>query len=90
MDHNFTRLLKKWLETAPEERDYTVGALYVLKLSGNHILYTNLITNIGSRHADIEYQIQKYYNFRVADLTHEEVEELQKEVGQWRKRSWWA
>ena len=80
MDHNFTRLLKKWLETSPEKRDYTVGALYVLKLSGNHILYTNLITNIGSRHADIEYQIQKYYNFRVADLTHEEVEELQKEV----------
>ena len=54
MDHNFTRLLKKWLETAPEERDYTVGALYVLKLSGNQILYTNLIANIGKRHADIE------------------------------------
>lgn len=80
MDHNFTRLLKQWLETAPEERDYTVGALYVLKLSGNQILYTNLVANIGKRHADIEYQIQKYYNFRVADLTHEEVEELQKEV----------
>ena len=80
MDHNFTRLLKKWLETAPEERDYTVGALYLLKLSGNKIMYANIVANIDRRHEIVEYQLQKYYNFRVKELTHAQVEEMQQKV----------
>ena len=34
MDHKFTEQIKQWLETSEAERDYTVGALYLLKLSG--------------------------------------------------------
>ncbi len=80
MDNKFTRLIKAWLETPSDERDYAVGALYLLKLSGNQIMYRNLIANPKGKAEFIEYQIRKYYNFRVQALTHEEVEEMQKQV----------
>lgn len=39
MDHKFTEQIRQWLETPEDERDYSVGALYLLKLSGNQIMY---------------------------------------------------
>ena len=80
MDHKFTELIKKWLETPEDERDYTVGALYLLKLSGNQILYKNIVAALDKRHDVIEYQLQKYYNFRVKALTHAQVEEMSAQV----------
>lgn len=80
MDHKFTEQIKAWLETPAAERDYTVGALYLLKLSGNKIMYMNLVAALDRRHDVIEYQLQKYYNFRVAALTHAQVEEMQLQV----------
>lgn len=35
MDNNFTEQIRLWLETPEAERDYTVGTLFLLKLSGN-------------------------------------------------------
>ncbi len=80
MDHKFTELIKQWLETPKAERDYTIGALYLLKLSGNQIMYRNIISQIDRRHDFIEYQLQKYYNFRVQALTHAQVEEMSAQV----------
>ena len=80
MDHKFTEQIKQWLETPEAERDYTVGALYLLKLSGNQILYKNIVAALDKRHDVIEYQLQKYYNFRVKALTHAQVEEMSAQV----------
>lgn len=80
MDHKFTQQIRKWLEQPHDERDYSVGALYLLKLSGNQIMYRNLIANPSAKADFIEYQIQKYYNFRVQALTHEQVEEMAAQV----------
>ena len=80
MDHKFTEQIKQWLETPEAERDYTVGALYLLKLSGNKIMYMNLVANLDRRHDFVEYQLQKYYNFRVQALTHAQVEEMAVQV----------
>ena len=79
-DNKFTELIKQWLETPTDERDYAVGALYLLKLSGNQIMYRNIMANPGRKAEFIEYQIRKYYNFRVQALTHAQVEEMQKQV----------
>lgn len=76
MDAKFTELLKDWLEKPSEERDYTVGALYILQLTGNKILYTNLIAQLPKSKEAIEYQVQKHYNFRVLDLTRQQVDEM--------------
>lgn len=80
MDHKFTELIKQWLETPSNQRDYSVGALYLLKLSGNHIMYRNIVAQLDRRHDFVDYQIQKYYNFRVQALTHAQVEEMQQQV----------
>ena len=45
MDHKFTQQIKEWLEQHHDERDYAAGALFLLKLSGNQIMYRNLIAN---------------------------------------------
>lgn len=80
MDHKFTEQIKQWLETPESERDYAVGALYLLKLSGNQIFYKNIVAALDKRHDVIEYQLQKYYNFRVKALTHAQVEEMSAQV----------
>lgn len=80
MDHKFTQQIKEWLEQHPDERDYAAGALFLLKLSGNQIMYRNLIANPSAKADFIEYQIQKYYNFRVQALTHAQVEEMAEQV----------
>ena len=80
MDNKFTEQIRQWLETHEDERDYAVGALYLLKLSGNQILYKNIVAALDRRHDVIEYQLQKYYNFRVQALTHAQVEEMAAQV----------
>ena len=80
MDHKFTEQIKQWLDTAEAERDYTVGALYLLKLSGNRIMYLNTVAQLDRKHQFVEYQLQKYYNFRVQALTHAQVEEMSAKV----------
>ena len=80
MDNKFTELIKQWLETPSNQRDYSIGALYLLKLSGNQIMYKNIISQIDRRHDVVDYQLQKYYNFRVKALTHAQVEEMSAQV----------
>jgi hypothetical protein len=80
MDNKFTELLKSWLETPEDERDYSVGALYLLKLTGNQIMYRNLVVNLNARKEFIAYELTKRYNFRLAQLTHEQVEAMAQEV----------
>lgn len=81
MDANFTKQIQDWLNAKPDERDYSVGALYLLKLSGNRIMYRNLVARDTPQTREyIGYQLQKYYNFRVADLTHKEVAAMDAQV----------
>ena len=81
LDRNFTKLIQEWPNAKPEERDYSVGALYLLKLSGNKIMYQNLVARDSVQTREfIEYQLNKYLNFRLAALTHAEVEEMSVKV----------
>lgn len=80
MDNKFTELIGQWLQTPEAERDYSVGALYLLKLSGNQIMYRNIVAQLDRRHDVVDYQLQKYYNFRVQALTHAQVEEMAAQV----------
>ena len=36
-DNKFTELIQQWLETPTDERDYAVGALYLLKLLSSEL-----------------------------------------------------
>ena len=80
MDHNFTQKVQDWLNTPANQRNLDQGALYLLQLSGNRILYRNIMAN-PKRHAeDIEYQLNKYLKYRLQALTHEQVEQMQQQV----------
>lgn len=78
MNNDFTLKLKDWLETEPDKRDYAKGALLLLQLNGNQIMYRNLCRKLDKD--VIVYNIQKYYNFRVKQLTHEQVSQMQEKV----------
>lgn len=80
MDAKFTERLEKWLDTPQEERDYADGAMLMLQLSGNKIMYRNVMANLDRKHDYIEYQLRKYYGFRIQELTHNEVKAMEKEV----------
>ena len=80
MDHKFTEQVGQWLNSHEDERDYKAGALLLLKLSGHQIMYLNNLRNPEGRREFIAYQIQKYYNFRVQQLTHDQVEEMAAQV----------
>lgn len=86
IDHDFTEKIQQWLETAHEERDYEQGALYLLKLNGNQIMYRNLMANPRGKAEFIEYHLRKHFNFRVKELTHAQVVQMDKQVEQIEKK----
>ncbi len=80
MNHQFTAEIQAWLATPDEEKDYEKGALYFLQLSNNKIMYRTISSNPKKYAKHIIYQIQKYVNFRVQQLTHDQVEDMQRQV----------
>lgn len=80
MDKQFTLKLQEWMNTPAEERDYEQGALFLLQLTNNKILYRN-ISRDPKRHAEfLEFKIKRYLQYRLQDLTHEEVQDMQRKV----------
>ena len=80
LNHEFTEKIQQWLDTPHEQRDYEQGALYLLKLNGNQIMYRNLMSNPRGKAEFIEYHLRKHYSFRVKDLTHAQVVAMDKQV----------
>ena len=80
LNHEFTEKIQQWLDTPHEQRDYEQGALYLLKLNGNQIMYRNLMSNPCGKAEFIEYHLRKHYSFRVKDLTHAQVVAMDKQV----------
>ena len=80
MDKQFTEQLQAWLALPREERDWDAGALMLLQLSGNKIMYRNISVNPIGKAEFIEGKLQQYLDFRLAELTHEQVKEMQQQV----------
>jgi hypothetical protein len=79
-DPQFTAHLQEWLNTPDEKKDWDEGAILLLQLSGNKIMYHNISVNPKGKAEFIKGQLQKYLNFRLQQLTHEQVEEMQAKV----------
>lgn len=76
----FTNKLQNWLDQPKEQRNLEEGALLVLQLTNNKIMYRNISRNIAS-HADyIEFIIKRYLSYRLQNITHEQVEVMQRQV----------
>ncbi len=80
MDHQFTEQLQQWMNTPDEQKDWAAGALFLLQLTGNKIMYRNISVNPKGKAEFIKGNIRKYLNFRLQQLTHDEVLEMQQKV----------
>ena len=81
MDNIFTKQIQDWLNTPSEQRDYNAGALMLLKLTGNQIMYRNLTARRSAKNEEfIEYQLKRRLKFRLAQVTHEQVQQMQRQV----------
>ena len=76
----FTAKMQSWLDKPKEQRDLEEGALLLLQLTNNKIMYRNISRNLAS-HADyIEFMLKRYLSYRLQSITHEEVKQMQKRV----------
>ena len=79
-DPKFTEQLQAWLNTPDSQKDWSDGAILLLQLSGNQIMYRNISFNPKGKAEFIKGQLQKYLNFRLQQLTKEQVQEMQDQV----------
>lgn len=82
MDSKFTKKLGEWLKKDSAERDTLEGAMLLLQLTGNRLQYSAILTNPTKYAGFVSYQLQKHYNFRVADLTLAELDDLSKKASE--------
>ena len=79
-DPKFTEKLQQWMNTPDSQKDWAEGALMLLQLSGNQIMYRNISFNPKGKAEFIKGQLQKYLNFRLQQLTKDQVQEMQSKV----------
>lgn len=72
--------VKEYLDTKPEERDLAAGALLVLQLTNNRIMYQNFMRRPKQYASRIEYELRKKYQFYLQELTHDQVQEMNAQV----------
>ena len=80
MNQKFNDKVQVWLAQDATERDYAEGAKLLLQLTGNQIMYRNLMANPRGKAPFIEYQLKKHLSFRLNQVTHEQVEQMQAQV----------
>lgn len=80
LDNKLTEAIKKWLNTAPDERDIIVGATILLQLNRNRAMF-NTITRKPEREGDrVEYELRKHLRIRLDNLTTSDVVKMEKKV----------
>ncbi len=80
IDKKLQKRLVDWLESPRDSRNIEEGATILLKINRNQIMYRNAIMNPGKYAPHIEYQLRKYYNKDVIEVTHEQVEQMAAKV----------
>ena len=76
----FIEKVKAYLEQNPEERNLAEGALLVLQLTNNRIMYQNFMRKPKVFASRIEYELKKKYQFYLQQLTHDEVKQMAAKV----------
>ena len=79
-DPKFTAQLQDWINTPDDQKNWDEGAILLLQLSGNKIMYRNISVNPKGKAEFIKGQLQKYLNFRLQQLTKDQVNEMQSQV----------
>lgn len=82
MNDKLTKRIQDYLGTPVQHRNLPEGAMLLLKLTGNQLQYRKLMANINAMGPFIEQQLTSRLKFRVAQITHEQVQEMRRQVAQ--------
>lgn len=80
MDAKLTADIQQWLDTPASERDIEVGAILLLKLNRNRILFNNIMRKPEKFLGKLEYELKKHLRIRLDGLTLREVALMEREV----------
>lgn len=80
MDKNLTLKLQNFLNTPEEEKDWEEGAILLLQLTNNPIMYRNISLNPKGKAEFIEGKLRQFLKARLEIEQHEEVVVMQQQV----------
>lgn len=81
MDNKLTQEMAEWLRLEhPTAEQVERGALLLLKLNRNRILYQNILRRPGKYEAKLRYELRKFLRIRQDGLTMDGVRRMQREV----------
>ena len=78
--NNLTDKLQQWLDTPSAERDWNEGAILLLQLTNNTIMYRNLSINPKGKAEFIEGKLRAFLKARREVEAHDEVNIMQEQV----------
>ena len=80
MDKGLTLKLQDFLNTPKEEKDWNEGAILLLQLTNNPIMYRNISLNPKGKAEFIEGKLRQFLKARLEIEQHEEVNVMQQQV----------
>lgn len=80
MDKNLTLKLQNFLNTPEEDRNWDEGAILLLQLTNNPIMYRNISLNPKGKAEFIEGKLRQFLKARLEIEQHEEVNAMQQQV----------
>ena len=80
MDERLTQKIRIWLETPRNKRDIPAGAMMLLRINQNQVLYNNILRKPHQLHDKLEYELRKQLQWRLQQVTHEIVADMEQQV----------
>ena len=80
IDHGLTKKLQDWLNLEPAQRNFDEGALMMLQLNNNRILYQTVMKRPDKFMAKVEYELKKHLKIRLDNMTTQAVSQMDKEL----------
>lgn len=80
MDDKFQQKLQDWLNTEPAQRNFDDGALMMLQLNHNKILYQTVLLRPDKYMDKVEYELRKFLKMHLDNKTAQDVVKMEKEI----------
>jgi hypothetical protein len=80
MDNELTQRIKAYIEAEPQDRDVAAGAMLLLQMNRNRILFNNILRRPDKFADKLLYELKKYYRIRLDSMTVEDVANMDKSV----------
>ena len=65
MDQKINKQIQEWLNTPRDQRNVPAGAMLLLRLNHNQVLYNNILHKPTKLHDKLEYELKKYLQWRL-------------------------